>query len=801
MAAQKRLRKIQIPLRVFALPSPRIGSIESNSGYGAPQIGQEIHQIVQKKRLRELQNYTPEKKMVWEFSRSPYLFVISGRADGIVENLSETLIEEIKSSFDVDELYHKLGECADHPYVWQLRTYGYIHYKQTGQTPSLRLHLVSSRNFASRDLDVELDLEKYEIWLESRLTELVEETKIKEKIFKKRRETAAELKFPFPAPRPGQKELIETIEQNFVFEKPLMLQAPTGLGKTVGVLYPSLREALARGQKVVYVTPKNSQHLVAEEAVEHLQESGADIKSLTLTAKAKMCLKAEPLCNPRYCEFAKDYYKKVQENDLLNKISKSRSLSSRKLREWGEKFQVCPFELSVEAIDRADVVIADYNYVFAPRSLLGRLTEPLLETDEKPNLVVDEAHNLPARAQDYFSPALSTLELRALEQQLMTLPLHFARAGQKLAQEAQTLITQHGLRGDSRKIEIDAEMFLDLDKKIRDFTTSYLESDVDILPQDPALKFSNLWGNFIEALAFSGEEFFQTYQKNPSHDLLKITCCDASAHLEETYKSFKNVVAFSATLKPFHFYHALLGLPRDKSSAIEFSSPFPPEHRKLLVIPQISTRYRERQQNIPKIISVIEKVMALRPGNYIALLPSFEFMRSIENSLRSDGNYDLLTQQRDMKSPQVAEYLERLRLAERPSLLLGVQGGLFSEGVDFPGDMLIGAFVIGPALPNFDFEKEEIRAYYEKKYGKENGFNYVYAYPAMAKTVQSAGRVIRSEKDKGVIILMDSRFLQPVYFESMPQGWFEKSPQELVSQQILEDLRLFWERTTADTER
>ena len=186
--------------------------------------------------------------------------------------------------------------------------------------------------------------------------------------------------------------------------------------------------------------------------------------------------------------------------------------------------------------------------------------------------------------------------------------------------------------------------------------------------------------------------------------------------------------------------------------------------------------------------------MALRPGNYIALFPSFEFLRSVEKSL-SPGSYDILVQQREMKASTVEKYLEQLRSAQNPTLLLGVQGGIFSEGVDFPGDMLIGAFVIGPALPNFDFEKEDVRSYYAKKYGKENGVNFAYAYPAMAKTVQSAGRVIRSETDKGVIVLMDSRFLQSTYASSMPHGWFENSPQELVSQKILEDIKKFWERS------
>lgn len=155
-------------------------------------------------------------------------------------------------------------------------------------------------------------------------------------------------------------------------------------------------------------------------------------------------------------------------------------------------------------------------------------------------------------------------------------------------------------------------------------------------------------------------------------------------------------------------------------------------------------------------------------------------------------DFEILVQEREMKQAKTEEYLERLR-GSTPTLLLGVQGGVFSEGVDFPGDMLIGAFVVGPALPSFDFEREQIRSYYEKRYGKENAFNYAYVFPSMAKAIQSAGRVIRSESDRGIIVLMDSRFLQNTYSGTMPDGWFEESPQELVSNQILQDLKQFWD--------
>lgn len=783
------MKKINLSVRQFGLPCPRTGSIETHSGYGAaPTSGQEIHQVIQRQRTREVKGYVSEKKISWSFQQAPYEFVISGRVDGFVPE--PLLIEEIKSAFDVDELLRKLENDSDHPYLWQLRTYGYFHYKETGEIPELRLHLVSARNFKTRDLNFTLDVEAYEAWLELRLAELVIETQIREKIYKKRLKTSQEMQFPFPSPRKGQRELVATVAENFEKAVPLILQAPTGLGKTAGILFPSLKESLSRGQKVIYVTPKNSQHQVAEEAVEMMQEQGSKIRALTINAKSKMCLKAEPLCNPRYCEYAKDYYKKVADNDLINKLGKMRNLSREKLQTMGEEFQVCPFELSVEAIERADVVIADYNYVFAPRGLLGRLAEPLLEPQEKANLVVDEAHNLPSRAQDYFSPSLSTQSLGMLERDFLKLPSSLALRAPLLTQKGRRLIQSYSKDGVSRKIDIDLEPFLELEKDIRDLTNEYLESDAEILNQDPLLRFMNMWSDFVNALGHSGEEFFQTYQHNNFTEMLKITCCDASEHLALAYEEFKNVVAFSATIKPFDYYQELLGFP-ENTLHVEFTSPFLKENRKLLIIPQISTKYADRNANAKKIAETISRVTALKTGNYIALFPSFEFMRQVEAQLQLPG-YQLLTQEREMKQLQIQEYLNEMKLGQKNILLLGVQGGVFSEGVDFPGDMLIGAFIVGPALPNFDFEREQIRNYYELRYGKENAFNYAYVYPAMAKAIQSAGRVIRSETDRGLIVMLDSRFLQSSYYETMPEGWFERSPQELVSQQILKDVNEFW---------
>jgi DNA excision repair protein ERCC-2 len=784
------MRKIHIDVKHFAVPCPLVGNIEVHSGYGAPPFkGQEIHQMIQRRRIREDEDYIPEKQVNFTFIKDPFEFTIEGRSDGFKEK--PAWFEEIKSTFDIDELRFKLVREPNHPYIWQLRTYGYFYFKQTGETPKLNLFLVSSRNFRSVELEIDLDVEDYERWINLRIEKLYSETLAKEKLFQKRKVMSAKMIFPFESPRHGQKELVQTVEKHFEEQNPLLIQAPTGLGKTVGVLFPALKESASRGQKLIYVTPKNSQHTVAEEAVEKLREQGSKVRSLTITAKSKVCLKAEPLCNPKYCEYAKDYYKKIDEHQLIQRLNKMRSLNRSKLKSLGEEFEVCPFELSVEAIDGVDVVIGDYNYVFAPRGLLGRLSEPLLENNEKPNLVIDEAHNLPARSQDYFSPSLSTNQLNILERLFHKLPNSYAFSAQLLILRAKALIGKYGREGTSRKIKIDWEPIEELDKEIRELTIQYLDSEFEIQPQDPLLRFMNLWSEFAQSSNYCGPEFFQTYQNNSYGESIKITCCDASEQLQLAYKEFKNVIAFSATLKPFSYYQEMLGFTDMRTKTLEFLSPFAKENRKILIIPQVSTKYSDRTINAPKIAEVIHRIIRLKTGNYMALFPSFEFMFMVARLLDLP-RYTILVQEREMRQQQAEQYLEHLK-SSNMNLLLGVQGGVFSEGVDFPGSMLIGAFVIGPALPNFDFEREQIRAYYESRFGKENAFQFAYVCPAMAKAVQSAGRVIRSETDQGIIILMDSRFLQKTYAVSMPESWFKDHPQELVSKSILNDLNQFWD--------
>lgn len=806
---------INIPVGEFALPVPRIGSIETHSGFGRSLVeGQEIHQRVQRKRAKSDPLYQAEVPVSTVLERGGFRFRINGRLDGIFRH-ELPVIEEIKSAFNVKELGRRLaGDPFLHPYSLQLLSYGYFHLLEHGVAPRLSFHLVSSRNGRSHDLELALDRKLYEQWLELRLDELVLEASEAKKRSARRRKMSAGFAFPFEAPRPGQLELMREIELGMAEGHPQLIQAPTGLGKTVGVLHPVLREALSRGQQVVYATPKNSQHAVAEDAAQRFRDQGAKLRSLTVTAKGKICLKDEPLCTPEYCEYARDYYGKLARHGVIELLAKKRKLRARTFRELGEQFEVCPFELQIDAARLADLVVCDYNYVFAPRSALRRASALAVEEVGKPNLVVDEAHNLPARSMEYYSPRLSSAVLEGMREELRRLPAPFRREAEDLLDEALRAVAACGKGtgpGPSR-IELPHELFVEQDGKLRALLSRYLEADVEIGQQDPVLLLSYYWSEFTQILELAAgskkQEFFATF--HPGHSgrrkpgeggespgaSVRITCCDASAMLERCFADYQQVVGFSATLKPFDYYARLSGLDPAVVRTAEFGSPFPRQRRKLLIIPQISTKYSHRERNYGKIADALQRIMALRRGNYLAFFPSFEFMERVAGLLETPAGYLLLRQEKNMRPARTEEVLEQLRGAEVPTVLLAVQGGSFSEGVDYAGDMAIGVFVIGPPLPTFDLEREEMRGYYQRHYGA--GFEFAYVIPAMAKAIQSAGRVIRSESDRGVVVLMDSRFVEPEYSGAMPADWFELEAKELVSEAILKDVADFWQESAKE---
>ena len=547
---------VSLSVRDFAVPVPRLGSIEAHSGFGpATQEGQEIHLQLQSARKAVYSNYEPEVRISAEFKRPGYLFRVSGRMDGIFLS-DKPKIEEIKSCYQLPDLEKRLLEQPmAHPYQLQLKTYGYFYFLNSKKKPKLSFHLVSLRNGASYDLSVKWKIPEYEAWLELRLDALVKEVEAEAAQVARRRAMASQFQFPFERPRSGQIDLIQSVKDLGQDER-FMLQAPTGLGKTAGVLFPALQEALSRGQGVVYVTPKNSQHGVAEDALSRFRIAGSDVRSVTLTAKSKICFQEEPVCDPKSCEYAEDYYTKVSDHELLKKLQEVSELKDQNFRSFGELYQVCPYQLQMDLVPQADVVVGDYNYVFSPKSSFFEALSTNLTVEGKPNLVVDEAHNLPDRAMSYYSPVLSTEMLKALGDQIKRLPKRFKKEGENLLGECIDLILKHrpSSKATVEKIVPQTDSFAEIDSRLKMWLSRYLESSVEIRAGDVVLKLCRYWSDFTAALEFlkkpKREEFFTLFQSQSQSEslaldhLIRIICCNAAPQLKDIYQNFNQVICF-----------------------------------------------------------------------------------------------------------------------------------------------------------------------------------------------------------------------------------------------------------------
>jgi DNA excision repair protein ERCC-2 len=296
------------------------------------------------------------------------------------------------------------------------------------------------------------------------------------------------------------------------------------------------------------------------------------------------------------------------------------------------------------------------------------------------------------------------------------------------------------------------------------------------------------FNRFCNVLVIGGEEFSYILDRSQDGHILKILCKDPSRQLGSRIDGFHSVIAMSATLAPIPFYRDVLGFPPDRTDLVEYPSPFPPENRKIMVVPEVSTKYHERSRYLDKTASIIGSVAKKRPGNYFVFFPSFQYLREVRNRL-DVPSYEIISQEEFMAEEERKGILEKLK--EPGNLILAIQGGIFAEGVDYPGEMLIGAIIVGPGLPKVSFEQELIKEHYQNKY--ERGFDYAYLYPGMNRVVQSAGRVIRSEDDVGIIVLLDKRFSTPYYSSLFPKSWYNDSPAELISYDYEKDLEEFWD--------
>ena len=761
-------------------------------------MGRDLHARYQAAQLSRIPSYQAEVTLRQQLEVDDYTVHVHGRLDGLYEADDGLVVEEIKSLLVPRQQFDAIEPGKYPSYERQLALYIALLRWRHDRPVRGDLVLINLTDNACTVLAVEAGEDDDETLILGPVRRIL--ARYEARAARAARRQPAAVVFPFDTARAHQEAMVEHVDKTIRDRECTLISAPTGIGKTVAALYPALKHALRDGLRVFFVTAKTTQQTLAAETLRRLAGRGAAFTAVHLRAKAKSCLNEVFFCHESVCEFARDYAGKLERSGVVDTLLELPVIGPTACAETALLHRVCPFELSLDAAVEADVVIGDYNYVFDPGAYLRRFFQD--EPYDDCILIIDEAHNLYGRGRDYYSPVLRQQTLRQLMAHCGGQPARLFRDFEAFFQDLDDDITllPHGSQDAAEgaillRVEPPVERFAELRQRLEGLMVDYAIYRRRAGPLagdgDPVQEFYYLFQRFCDVLALGGEEFDYLYEHHAEGAAFKILCKDASRFLHERLQGFHSIIGMSATLTPFPFYQDVLGMPPERSTAAEFPSPFPERNRRVLVVPEVATTYRERQRDAPLAAQIIEAVVAQRPGNYAVFFPSFAYLRLVRAFMRQVPGHRVIEQARTMSEAEREQVMQRLRQRDaEPLLLLGVQGGIFAEGVDYPGDMLNGVIVVGPGLPRVDGEQELIRAYYEDKYAQ--GFAYAYLYPGMNRVVQSAGRVIRSETDVGIIVLVDKRFSHGNYASLFPSYWYARSPRELVTSDFRQDLADFW---------
>jgi DNA excision repair protein ERCC-2 len=616
--------------------------------------------------------------------------------------------------------------------------------------------------------------------------------------------TGAPLRFPFQRLRPGQDRLLEEIDGALAAGLVLLCSAPTGLGKTAAALYPACRHALASERRAFFVTAKVSQQALALETLREILGETPEHCAVQIRARARSCPLDGRSCREETCRYLEAFQGRLEDSGLLEELFAERVVEGARIEERALGLGLCPFETSLALAERALVVVCDYNYVFDPRVWLRRFFERPHGDDF---LIVDEAHNLPSRVRAALSPELDLPALAAAAAQARRLGQPAAESAAAVIERAlgqlrarwRALCEERGDaplhvdpldRGPLEELAIEAERALaDLARERagaappRLAPARVLEAAAPAL--DPIRGALFALRDFAASAGLDPERFATLWQV----DRVRTLCLDPGPFVGERLRAFRSAVCMSATLAPFEFWRRELGADT-RCETLELASPFPPENRLLLAVPSVDLRYRARSGHAGAIARLLVDSIALRRGNYLAFFPSFAYRDEVVAAL-PDGDYRLLLQAPGAPADSL---LLALRRAARTQLLCAVHGGVLAEGVDYPDEMAIGVFVVGPGLPRPTPELALIEAYYEREIG--SGFEFAYLYPGLARAVQAGGRAIRSAQDRAFVMLLGRQFSEPRYREKLPRSWREEL--EIV-RDPLPSLRAFWARAKRES--
>ena len=783
MAVRISLEARQVVCSVHDLLEPALARLPGQGeGLGRLTVGAELHRVVQAARHAEDPSYVPEVPIDTTLEIDGWSLRILGRADAVTYEGGTPVVEEIKTLHFRTELYPLFGQERIERYRWQVRIYAFCLFPQGDA--AARLLLVDLGGEERRGDEVPWAPAEVRAFLRARLHALIGAERERERVRAAWREAAATLPFPFPAPRPVQGEAMEAIEATLAAGRHLLLSAPTGVGKTAAALYPAVRLALASGRRVIFLTAKTLQQDLACETLRRMQLGGW--RSLRVRAKAKMCANREVICHEEFCAHAQDYGLKLAERGVVPALlSGEAHLDPDRIYAVADAAQVCPFEVSLELVHECSAVVCDYNYLFDPAiSLFGSAEQGALEDTF---LIVDEAHNLVERAREYYSPRLSRAVVQAARRQIEGFRHKVCRDLDKVLAAIESVIAgaaEEALgssRADVARAALPlpalAEARLALDALIAPYFTFKRQVDLWVA-SDPVIEVVLSLARLVDLLEDGGEELVGLVERRDGaepDELVRLFCLDAARFTGAILERCAGCVAMSATLEPFEFYRDLLGFDPDRTDTLELPSPFPPERRLVLAIDEVDTSYRHRASSYGRIAELIAD-LAPAERNAMVLFPSYAFLREVADRLAAPGHR--IEIQRSEDSDRLRqEILARLRANREPVLLLAVLGGVFAEGVDYPGEMLSEVVVVSPALPQVGPERELLKDYYADRY--ERGFEYAYLVPGMTRVVQAAGRLIRSAEDRGAIVLVCRRFLREPYSALLPLDWTGGRPSSL----------------------
>jgi len=753
----------------------------NRGGYERLWLGQAIHSRYQEEALGEDASYRREVTISHRFVHRGYEVTVHGRIDGLRRNPGGGwVIEEIKSvrrgvglSPAAQELYQRQAALYGWLLAHKLRAEGEA-------SPHIEVELVLIEIGSDRleRQPVELKLPVIEALVKRRLNGLIRAHQQAAAARDARRRAAAELRFPYPEMRRGQERIVERVREVLADGSHLLLEAPTGIGKTVAALFPALRHVLRHDRRLFVLTAKTLQQEMATEVLELLNQDDA-FRALRLRAKAKMCANDQLVCHEEYCDYAKDYYAKLQESGVVLRLLEGhRTLLPDDVFAAARRALVCPFEVSLELAERAQVTVCDYNYAFDPYVALSAFHADADLSDVV--VIVDEIHNLVARGRGYYSPLLSARDIRraAAEAAAGGAPIHhriaelclvLARLIEGLVDEVEPAVAKDDWAVEQRFPE---DGLWRLRPQLDQVFVDYLEFRRETHSLSPDDRFVEQYFGvlkFLNALTLSDGAFSHFVERRGEDRRWRILCKDPSRFLGAVINRCHSVVGLSATLSPHAFYRDLLGFDRDRTERLSLPSPFPPENRRVVIDSSVATTYRERPRNYPRIAERLARFADEVPGNCLALFPSYAFLAQVAGLLRCERKR-VLVQARSDSDEEREAILQTLRSALlRDVLLLAVAGGVFAEGVDYPGDMLKAVAVVGPCLPAVTLEQQLLMDYYEERF--ERGFEYAYVVPGMTRVVQAAGRLIRSADDVGVIALFDKRFLFRTYRQHLPADW------------------------------